>query len=478
MVVNKQQKEVQQVFLDNEKEVLKLLKKNYQDALSEINAKIDVLIARQDSDMQYVIYQVEYQKALRTQVQSILEQLQANEFNSISEYLTNSYNDGFIGTMYDMQGQGVPLILPIDQKQVVAAIQHETKLSENLYSSLGKNIKVLNKQISGEISRGISSGMTTSEIARNISGYAGISQNRAMTIARTEGHRIQCKATLDAQYKAKEKGADVLKQWDSFLDGNTRDSHRKLDGQIRELDEPFEVDGLKAMHPGGFGRPEHDINCRCAILQRARWALEADIPVTKWSEDAPVVIDDDGVTQYIDMSDAKNYKEFKERYNKVVEKTDESSKISLKEHKAILEYMSATSYIVNEKLRIGTILTETEKEFADNLNSALDKMPTYEGNLQRSLLFYSDEDVEEFIKDYKVGSTISYNEFLSTTKGETYNPEGQVQIFIQDAKKGKDISYFNSAEQEVLYKDGSEFDVLNIVQQDEKYYILLGEKNE
>ena len=312
--MNKQQKEVQQAFLNNEKAVLKKLEENYKDALGEINSKIEILMARQDADMQHVIYQTEYQKALKTQVQSILENLQTNEFETVSEYLAQSYEDGFIGTMYDLQGQGIPLIFPIEQQQVVAAIQHETKLSVSLYAALGKDVKDLQKKIAGEISRGIAGGHMYTEIARNIASWAMIPKNNAMRIARTEAHRIQCRATADAQFKAKEKGADVVKQWDAALDNRTRDSHRELDGQIRELDEPFEVNGHKAMMPGGFGRPEEDINCRCALLQRARWALGRDY--TKWSPDAPVVIDDDGTTQFIRV-DARSFTEFKGYYRDI-----------------------------------------------------------------------------------------------------------------------------------------------------------------
>ena len=302
---------MQQLFLDQEKEVLKKLEANYQDALSEINSKIELLMARQDADMQHVIYQVEYQKALKDQVSAILEQLHNNEFETVSEYLAQSYEDGFIGTMYDLQGQGIPLIIPLDQEQVVAAIQHETKLSESLYMALGRDTKDLSKKIAGEISRGISSGAMYAEIARNIASWGRIPKNNAMRIARTEAHRIQIQATADAQWKAKENGADVVKQWDASLDKKTRKSHRELDGQIRELDEKFEVNGHKAMQPGGFGRPEEDINCRCALLQRARWALGNDY--TKWSEDAPVEIADDGTSQLAKI-DANSYKEFKGYY--------------------------------------------------------------------------------------------------------------------------------------------------------------------
>lgn len=310
--MNKREKEIQQTFLDNEKAVLKKLKENYKDALSEINSKIEILMARQDADQQYVIYQVEYQKALKTQVQSILETLQANEFETVSEYLTQSYEDGFIGTMYNLQGQGIPLVFPIDQKQIVDAIQHETKLSESLYMALGKDVKDLQKKIAGEISRGIAGGQMFSEIARNISNWGRIPQNNAMRIARTEAHRIQTKASMDACIKAKSKGADIVRQWDASLDKRTRDSHVKVDGEIRELDEKFS-NGL--MYPGDpNGRASEVINCRCALLQRARWALGNDY--TKWSEDAPIVVDDDGTTQFVNV-DAKSYKEFKGFYRDI-----------------------------------------------------------------------------------------------------------------------------------------------------------------
>ena len=305
--LNKRQKEILQVQLDNEKAVLKKLESNYKDALGEINGKIEMLMARQDADLQHVIYQVQYQQALRTQVQAILENLQTNEFGTIAEYLAKSYEDGFIGTMYDLQGQGIPLIFPIDQKAVVDAIQNETKLSDTLYAKL--DIKEFKKKINGEISRGLSTGQMFSEISRNIASWANIEKNKAMRITRTEAHRIQCKATSDAQHKAKEKGADVVKQWDSTLDSKTRESHVAMDGEIAELDDTFS-NGLE--YPGDpKGSAEEVINCRCALLQRARWALGNDY--TKWSEDASAVISDDGTTQFA-IIDANSYKEFKGFY--------------------------------------------------------------------------------------------------------------------------------------------------------------------
>ena len=274
--MNKREKEVLQAQLNSEKAVLKKLEEMYKEALLEIDSKIAALLARDDFDMSHVIYQVEYQEALKTQIQAILETLQSNEFETISEYLAQAYEEGFIGTMYDLQGQGIPLIFPIDQRQVIEAIQTETKLKDTLYEALGLDIQDLQKKIAGEISRGIAGGQLYSEIARNVASYARIPRNNAMRIVRTEAHRIQNKASMNAARKAQEKGADVVKQWDASLDKRTRKSHRKLDGQIKELDEPFEVNRHTAMQPGEFNVAKEDINCRCQMLTRARWALEAN----------------------------------------------------------------------------------------------------------------------------------------------------------------------------------------------------------
>lgn len=372
--MKKYEKEVLQAQLDQEKAVLKKLEENYADALAEINSKIELLMARQDADMSHVIYQIQYQQALKGQVQAILETLHTNEFETISEYLTKSYDEGFLGAMYSMHKQGIPLIFPIDQEQVVAAVQHETKLKEELYTALGKDITDLRKKISGEISRGLSSGQMYGEITRNIESWARIPKNNAARIARTEAHRIQCKATADAQFKAKEKGADVVKQWDASLDGKTRSNHRQLDGQIRELDEPFEVNGHKAMHPGGFGRPEEDINCRCALLQRARWALGNDY--TKWSEDAPVVISDDGTTQFT-IIEAKNYKEFQKKYTKAAEQVEKqaSERVRQGAQKMIDGFVPAKSIEeAQEKAKqyIGSGYSKTFKNEADFKGLSLD----------------------------------------------------------------------------------------------------------
>ena len=275
--MNSRQKEYLNYTLEQEKEIISELKEVYNKALNDINQKIAILLGREDTEnLQSIIYQVDYQKAIKKQINAILDVLHSEEYEKIQEYLMKSYENGYLGTMYDLQGQGIPLIIPIDQEKVLEALTVDSKLSKSLYESLGEDIKVLKNKVRTNISRGIASGLSYQDIATNISNTSKIGINNAIRIARTEAGRIQNQASFDAQTKAKEKGADVVKQWDATLDSRTRTSHRILDGQIRELDEPFEYKGYKAMHPHGFGVPRLDINCRCALLQRAKWGLDEE----------------------------------------------------------------------------------------------------------------------------------------------------------------------------------------------------------
>lgn len=304
--LNKRQKEVIQSQLKDEEAIIKKLKATYNKAIRDINQKIKILQA--DELTQSKIYQIEYQKALKMQIKAILDNLNANQYTDIQEYLKKCYEEGFLGTMYDLQGQGIPLVFPIDQNQVVKALTNDTKLSKSLYESLGFHVKTLQKQINAEISRGIANGYSYSDITRNVLKKADMGVRRALRIVRTEGHRIQQQATFDAQKGAKERGADIVKQWDSTMDKKTRPNHVKLDGQIREIDEPFEVNGKQAMYPAGFGVPHEDINCRCVMLQRARWALGED-EVTKMNNE----------TKEIVKINEKNFESFKKVYNESVE---------------------------------------------------------------------------------------------------------------------------------------------------------------
>ena len=329
--MNRWEIEVQKSLLDSEEAALKELEKQYGKALKDINEKvkgfqadIDLLDqalsqdgldetarAMLQSQKRSKIYQQNYQRALQGQVSGILDKMHGDNYGTIDKYLNVCYETGYVGTMYSIAGQGVPLVIPVDQAAAVKAVLTDSKVSNGLYAALGVDVKKLKKTITQEISRGIASSLPYSDIARNISSVSKAPLSRAKTIARTEGHRIQQTSARDAQYAAKKKGADVVKQWDAALDGRTRPSHARVDGEIRELDEKFS-NGL--MFPGDpSGGAAEVVNCRCTANTRARWALD-DEELQTLKERA----------EYFGLDKTKNFEEFKQKYNVASKATQEA----------------------------------------------------------------------------------------------------------------------------------------------------------
>ena len=295
--MNKRQKEVLQASLDNEKEVLEALEKNYTKALADIKKNIRELQAMPQT--QSKAYQIEFQKQLESQISAYLDILKGNNFKSINEYYNKCYENGFIGSQYSLQGFGEGITIPIDQNEVVNALQM-TCDGVKLSDKLGGDTEQLKKDVVSEMQRGFSTEMQYTDIARNISALGQASMARAMRIARTEGGRIQCKADLDCAYRAKELGCDTVKQWNATLDRKTRPSHQRVDKEWKELDEPFSNGLMYPKDPNGSAAEV--VNCRCSLDDVPRWYVEAGGGQYRR----------EGITGNI--IECKNYAEFKEKY--------------------------------------------------------------------------------------------------------------------------------------------------------------------
>ena len=353
--MKKYEKEMLQRRLDNEEDMIEDLKIVYEQASKDCAEKIAALSARTDMEnIQSIVYQKRYQQTLKKQIDGILEILYANEFERISDYLGMAYEDGFLEALYSINKQGIPLMFPIDQQAVVNAIQTDSKISTDLYTRLGEDIKELKTSIRAEISRGISNGSTYNEIAKKIA--LGMNSpfnkafNNAIRISRTEGNRIANQSAMDACRKAKDRGADIVRQWDSTLDGHTRPSHRKVDGEIREIDEPFS-NGL--MFPSDpKGKASEVINCRCSLLQRARWALEGGMSKMNNFTKEIVVFDNE-----------KSYADFKKDFYS-------------KENVLYMNYVETLEERHNTKNFEKLLASMTEREYS-HYRKLLDATPIY-----------------------------------------------------------------------------------------------------
>ena len=145
----------------------------------------------------------------------------------------------------------------------------------------GNMRNVILKVIEKAITEGVEQGLGQDEVTRLILQrleelkVSGVSRFIAERIVRTETNRA---ANLGHMKGAEKYNFQVLKVWVAAKDERTRRfprdefSHLALDGQKRELNEPFTQIGMKgteavAMQPGDPEAPAgFTINCRCRVV--------------------------------------------------------------------------------------------------------------------------------------------------------------------------------------------------------------------
>lgn len=223
--MNQYQRQVEQKLLENEKEIRNRLKRIYSEALGEVKGNLKKL--QQDPNNQTKAMQIQYQKMLEAQLEGILNRMGDSTDQSMTDYLNKMYEDGYLGCLYGMHKDGVGLVLAINEDQVEKVVRKESaelQFSERLYRDTEK----LKEQYRDEMSRGLSTGKSYAEIARQLSLAGEASLKQAFRIAQTEGHRVQSESKFDCMHDAREKGAEIVKQWDSTVDSRTRATHREL----------------------------------------------------------------------------------------------------------------------------------------------------------------------------------------------------------------------------------------------------------
>ena len=140
-----------------------------------------------------------------------------------------------------------------------------------------------------------------------------------------------------------------------------------------------------------------------------------------------------------------------------------------------MTYISSKSYFINEDLRLGNELSDMNKETVKNLDSALKKLPKYEGDVTRSVTLCFENQEKQFLDEHKKGEVVSYLAFTSATRGDTYNSKANVQISIKNSKNARDMTSYNSSEQEILYERNTKFKVVDIINNNGIYNIQLKE---
>ena len=198
----------------------------------------------------------------------------------------------------------------------------QAKIAENI--SYVTNIRDdYSKKFEQVIYRGVTEGKSSSEIREELVHQAGMSSDKAAFIARDQTGTILGQMNSERQKRA---GFQAFR-WSDSGDERVRDSHRERNGKIYfYADNPL--------------LPGEEYNCRCV---------------------AEPVDDEELLEEGVEIG------------------------LSHQEEHAVKTYVSSEAYKLNDKLRNGHQLDESDLKLIDNLDKALGKMTNYDGEVTRSM---------------------------------------------------------------------------------------------
>lgn len=308
-------------------------------------------------------------------------------------------------------------------ESIVNASFHNATFSDRIWM----HQDLLKNDINSLLQTGLIQGRNPNVLARELRRRFNVKKSDAERLMRTEMARVQ----VDAQMRSYE--ANDIEEYEYIACGGSDVCSicKALDGKIFKVSKMMPAKNAPPMHP----------NCHCST------------------------------GAHIDDKDYEDWLSFIESGGT----TKEWNSLTKENKHAINSYVSSSSYFINDVLRNGYKLDDEQKEIVKNLDDALNKMHPYEGDLTRSVYFYDVQSFDNFLKEYEVGKILTIKQYLSTTKGDVYNPEAQVQLKILNSKNGINISAFNNSEDEVLYKRNSKFKVIRIYIENDVTYIELEE---
>lgn len=266
--LNKYQREIEKLLQASERNVSKELYQMYKELADDISKEIVALQKEIDETDKFPKkLQKERLEAIRNQMDRKITILAQDQKSSIWSFLRYNGDTAYNSLFYEFEmSEKIPLAFGMLTDKQLNVIINTPVASRKLSTRLKGNASKMKKNLNRVLVQGFGKGLSTQKMARQIADIGGAEYRRAMTIARTEAGRVTGVTRQQSQQHAKELGVHAKKGWVSTLDGNTRHNHRELDGQIREVEEYFEINGRRALQPHMFGIASEDCNCRCISI--------------------------------------------------------------------------------------------------------------------------------------------------------------------------------------------------------------------
>ena len=187
----------------------------------------------------------------------------------INYHLPEVYAVGYNYGLYTVEKQALfeTSFTLYDRHTVENLIRENPDLLPRAKINIPKDLRWNKNKINSAVTQGILQGETIPEIAERLAKVTDMNENSAIRNARTMTTSAENAGRIESYRNTESLGIKVKKTWIATLDGRTRNSHRRLDGEtISDIDDTFS-NGLR--YPADpQGAPEEVYQCRCTTISQ------------------------------------------------------------------------------------------------------------------------------------------------------------------------------------------------------------------
>lgn len=187
------------------------------------------------------------------------------------------------GTYECETGAGVDTSYTLYDRDTVIRLAKTKDIIPRAAHDIPKDQRWNRRQVNSAIMQGILQGESIDGISKRLRNVTNMNLKSSIRNARTMTTGAENAGRIASYDRAQAGGIEVDAVWDAVLDSRTRDSHRKLDGEIRDPDTGKFSNGLR--YPGDpEGSPAEVYNCRCRVVAQIK-GFETDFSDMSWRID-------------------------------------------------------------------------------------------------------------------------------------------------------------------------------------------------
>jgi len=283
-------------------------------------------------------------EALQIQIKQELEKLSYREQQNTEEFIVNTYKDTYYKTAYELQtGHNIAFqVAVLDTESVKRVISKPWTTDGQTFSDrIWKNKKSLMNTLQTELTQSIIRGKAPDEMINKIAKQFNVSKNRAGTLVMTESAFFASSARKKCFHDLNVEKYEIV----ATLDSHTSDICRNLDGEVFDMKDykegvtapPFHVRCRSTTAP--YFDDEFEFGARAARNAGGKtYYVPSDMKYGEWYE------------KYVDYSNKKEYNELDiPKISKDIEPLLENYKLNHKVKKLFNNYLTEENVIIDNE---------------------------------------------------------------------------------------------------------------------------------